>query len=129
VTEMTEAQATAIRYLNEAAPYPGHDEDVTADKLVRHLTVLLIRLDARVMRNGRISPDAVGAATATWATVRLLRAAIENDPAGADGLARDICDAWGDGSSVPEFAWEWADGYGLDADRLVEAARVAARVG
>lgn len=120
MTEMN--QAAASRYLNEAAPYPSPDEEVTADALVRHLAVLLIRLDAQVVHNGHASPDAVGAVTATWATVRLLRAAIEHDPAVADDLAREICAAWGDGSSVPEFAWEWADGYGLDAARLFEAA-------
>jgi hypothetical protein len=122
-------QTDGISYLRQVAPYPTSEEDVTAEGLVKHLLTQVFLQDARVQERltaGEPILPVAAVVPGLWATARLLRAAIDTDSATADALARDIWDAWTDGGALTEWAWHWADSYGLDADRLVAAARTAA---
>jgi hypothetical protein len=120
--------------VEELAPYPRREEDVTADGLARHLTTqcqwLLGRMDDGLHevsrttdRDRRADKHVVWSFTAQsfvamWAVVHLLR---ELSPAEGDRLARSIWRAWNDGAHLEETVWEWLTEWGIDPARLRDA--------
>jgi hypothetical protein len=117
--------------IDELAPYPKREEEVTAEGLARHLAAqcqwLLLRMDEALHevsrttdRDRRDDKHAVWSFTmqsfvAKWAVVYLLR---ELPSTEGDRLAREIWCAWNDGAHLGETVWEWLTEWGIDPDRL-----------
>lgn len=115
-------------YIDDVAPYPKREEDVTAVALARHLACQVQADIARSLghyyqgsgdRQGAHDFGLlVGRLTGRWGCLRLLRALIEHAPDHADEVAKQLWCDWNDGSSPPEFTWEWLTEYGIDPERV-----------
>jgi hypothetical protein len=111
---MTDANTT-----NNLAPYPTSVDDVTADKLARHLAVGAQRDLRATMDASDVTRDAMARLVYGWGVTFLLRELQER--AGvtvADAVAQDLWEAWEDGSSLGEFLWEWLTEYGIDPEAV-----------
>ena len=121
--------------LDEFAPWPETEEDVTAEALAKHLAV---SAQARIgqiddlMQDGseagqRLYMTTIGLFVNEYGTVRALRALIGvfvDAPHHADEVARDLWRDWNDGGSMGERLWHWlSEDYGIDPDEVTEAAR------
>lgn len=134
---------------DEFAPYPRTEDTVTADKLARSMAVAAqvayTLVDATMGdRDAAEGPGGVHADTPLakalgkvarlttsntverYGIVRLLRALIEHAPEHADEVARDLWQAWNDGSTLGEETWEWLAEYGIDADAVTQVATAKA---
>lgn len=117
--------------VDQAAPYPREEKDVTADALARHLAAAAQAAHARAMDPSMDEPTiaATYRMVDLFGLVRLLRALIEHAPAEADAVALDLWGAWEDGSSLAEWLYEWLTEYGIDGEAIraaVEAKTPAA---
>lgn len=100
---------------NNPAPYPTSAEDVTADKLARHLAVQAQRSYLKTMGAAEPNRDAMARFVYEWGLVFLLREVQERAGSHvADTVARGLWEAWEDGSGLGEFLWEWLTEYGID---------------
>jgi hypothetical protein len=107
--------------VRELGAYPLNEEQATADTIAKHLTSGLRyrtrdtwTLIDRDDKDGRaIYMNHAAALVAEWAIVYALREFAKVDQQVADSIARDIWNAWEDGGSVHELAWDWAREYGL----------------
>lgn len=129
------------------APYPTSEDDVTADRLARHMAVAGFTASAQVFPTvyardaaegpGRANKDTAEAKAAQeihhltllntineYAIVHLLRALIEHAPDKADEVAKDLWGAWDDGGAVGEELGEWLTGYGIDPAAITTAVAV-----
>jgi hypothetical protein len=107
--------------LNEFAPYPQREEDVTADSIARNFAVLghanhRRRFEAEDSNDRK---DAVSNVVNMYGFVYLLRefAAVDKDR--ADAAVRDLWSAWDAGDSLGEWLWEWLkNDYGIDPEAV-----------
>lgn len=115
--------------LNEIAPYPRSESEVTAESLGRHLTV-----QAWAHRTHRQS--ATSLADREWATSEVvnlfgiasfLRALQAVAPETADEAAKNLWLAWDDGGAIDEWLHTWLVGFGIDPERVNAAASDAMR--
>lgn len=121
--------------INEFAPYPQSDEDVTADSIARSNAVsafarqaLIDELMNDTSRKGqRIYMSEIGTLVNQYGVVFLLRELAEVDPERADKAAKRLYGDWEDGGSVGEWLWEWLSGYGIDPGEVSRAAEEQAR--
>lgn len=101
--------------------YPKSEEQATSDAIAKHLTRALQyrtretwNLTGRDDADGlRIHAEHAAALVSEWALIYALREFAKVDQQVADSIARDIWNAWEDGSTVHEIAWDWAREYGL----------------
>lgn len=101
------------------APYPTRVEDVTADKLARHLAVEAQRTFRTTMDTADVNRDAMARLVYGWGVVFLLREIQERgDVIVADAVAQDLWEAWQDGSHLGECIWEWLTEYGIGPDAV-----------
>lgn len=101
------------------APYPTRAEDVTADKLAQHIAVAAQRRFRTTMDAADLDRTVMTLFVQEWGVVFLLREIQER--AGthvADALARDLWEAWDDGSHLGECIWEWLTEYGIDPEAV-----------
>jgi hypothetical protein len=111
---MTDADATS-----QLAPWPTSAEDVTADKLARHLAVGAQRTLRTTMDAPDVNRDAMARLVYGWGVTFLLRELQERSGVTiADAVAQDLWEAWEDGSSLGEFLWEWLTEYGIDPEAV-----------
>lgn len=102
------------------APYPSSVEDVTADKFARHLAVAAQHSFRTTINAAGLDRTAMALFVQEWSVVYLLRELQER--AGvmiADAVARDLWEAWEDGSGLGEWLWEWLTEYGIDPEAVV----------
>jgi hypothetical protein len=101
------------------APYPTSVEDVTAEKLARHMTVQAQRNFRATMDAAELDRNAMARLVFEWGVTFLLRELQERAGATvADAVAQDLWEAWEDGSSLGEFLWEWLTEYGIDPEAI-----------
>ncbi|MFI6594913.1 hypothetical protein ACIBHX_01625 [Nonomuraea sp. NPDC050536] len=121
--------------LEEIAPYPKREEDVTAAVMAKHHTAFAL-MHQSMLIDGHIKTDdrdryrtSVSHVVAYYGIAHLLREI--QGRAGreaADAVARDLWLAWEDGGSIGEWLWEWAVGYGIDPEAVRKvAAQLAAQ--
>lgn len=108
----------------------------TADEMIRYCAALGLYQSAQAVDLVGVTrgQGALGAARlrlnaeqmiANYDRIRLLRALVALAPAAADAEASNMWLAAEGGDSYGECLWEWADEYGLEADRICEASRSA----
>jgi hypothetical protein len=107
--------------IDELAPYPKREEDVTAEGLARYYAVLAERRLGRIGLPG----NSVEAETIEvlgyvheFALAGLLRSFVVADEYAADRAARAVWRALDAGEMTGEQLWEWLTGWGIDPDRL-----------
>ncbi|GGN39691.1 hypothetical protein FHR83_006663 [Actinoplanes campanulatus] len=100
---------------SNAAPYPTCADDVTADRLAAALAVSAQRRYVATIDVPELDYTAMNLFVKEWGVIYLLREAQERAGVDfADRLARDLWEAWADGSGLGEFLWEWLTEYGID---------------
>jgi hypothetical protein len=112
--------------IEELAPYPKREEDVTAEGLAKHLAVQAqVRLGYLLWARKAGDPDPVvqslrtQAYCAEYAVIWLLRFLPEvGSVFVADAVAKEIWRAWRGGDVTGEHLWEWLTEWGIDPDRL-----------
>lgn len=110
--------------LNELAPYPRRESEVTAESLARSLLVQAQANRHRMIR-GRAPGDAVAGANRlvdVYGVVKLLKVLQTVAPDAADAVARDLWSDWHDGAAVGEWLHAWLSGAGIDPDAVNAAA-------
>lgn len=125
--------------LNDFAPYPETETEVTAEALARHEAVhafTLMREASRLSNRmftvnaGTPGPSAaeIGqyAETAREAQARflvtlLLRAVAEHAPEAADEVARSVWRSQRGVDDRRDFLWHWLREYGIDVDEVEQA--------
>lgn len=110
--------------LNDIAPYPATEDEVTAESLARHLTVTAWAHRTH-RKNATSSTDrewATSEIVNTFGIVSLLRALQAVAPETADEAAKDLWLAWEDGGSVDEWLHAWLTGFGIAPERVDAAA-------
>lgn len=110
--------------LNDLAPYPRRESEVTAESLVRSLMV-----QAQANRHRMFyDRDANGAVSGgnrlidVYGVVKLLKVLQTVAPDVADEAARDLWSDWHDGAAVGEWLHAWLLGAGIDPERVNAAA-------
>jgi sulfite reductase beta subunit-like hemoprotein len=101
------------------APYPTSAEEVTAEKLARHLAVAAQHSFRTTMDATEPDRAAMTVFVHEWGIVFLLRELQER--AGthvADAVARQLWESWEDGGGLGEFLWEWLTEYGIDPEAV-----------
>lgn len=110
--------------LNDIAPYPQDQDEVTAEKLTRNLAVYA-QANFRWMLDDASDGkrrEAMMQVVNLYGLVKILRAFTERDPEGADEVARELWADWDAGDSLGEWLWEWLTEYGIDPEQVAEAA-------
>jgi hypothetical protein len=105
--------------INILAPYPTRAEDVTAEKVARHVAVAAQLRYRATMDAAELDHVAMTLFVQEWGVVYLLREIEER--AGthvADSLARELWEAWDDGSGLGEWLWEWLTEWGIDPEAV-----------
>lgn len=116
--------------LDEFAPYPQTEDEVTAETLARSLTVQAQVNVHRMLTS--VTGDGIAASANrvvdVFSTVKLLRAlqAVAPDNV-ADQVARELWADLHDGTAVHERLGEWLTGYGIDPEAVNRAADDAMR--
>ncbi|TDD97593.1 hypothetical protein [Actinomadura rubrisoli] len=110
--------------LNDLAPWPATEADVTAESLARYLAV---RAQAhQTHRKTASSPEgrewATSATVDMFGLVKLLRILQEVAPETADEAAKGLWSDWQDGAPVDEWLWSWLTEYGIDPEAVNRAA-------
>lgn len=101
------------------APYPTSAEDVTAERLAAHLAVSAQRRYLATINAAEFDRTTMNLFVKEWGVIYLLREAEERaGMAFADRLARDLWEAWNDGSGLGEFLYEWLTEYGIDPEQV-----------
>lgn len=121
-------------YINNVAPWPAHEHDVTATDLARHLACTIHSDLTGIAGHYYLAGpwgDRQGArdfallssrVAGHYGTLLLLRALIEAAPGRADEVATQLWHDWASAESVIEWIHEWLAGYGIDPGRVaVEA--------
>ncbi|WP_329521198.1 hypothetical protein [Spirillospora sp. NBC_01491] len=112
--------------LNELAPYPRTEAEVTADALVRNLAVWAYANRSR--RRAATTAAERDAATAEivnlYGIVKVLRALQTLAPDAADEVARGVWRDWEDGAAVDEWLSLWLAGYGIEPSAVDDAAKI-----
>ncbi|TYK45195.1 hypothetical protein [Actinomadura decatromicini] len=110
--------------LNDIAPYPRRESEVTAESLARSLMVQA-QANRHRMVHGRDADDAVAGGNRlvdVYGLVKLLKVLQTVAPDAADQVARDLWRDWHDGAAV----WEWLDSWlraaGIAPERVDAAA-------
>ena len=106
--------------LNDFAPYPTREQDVTATSLARNLTVVA-QLNWQRMLDTEKSDDTRAATNLMvnlFGIVKVLKALQSVAPATADEVARDLWSDWEDGGAVGEWLHAWLRGFGIDPERV-----------
>lgn len=118
--------------LNDLAPLPSSEDEVTAENLLKHLTV---RASASENETHTLAHKALGAdaspedvrrytesfalLSARFGVVFLLRQIQQqSSPGWADEVARHLWSLWQDGGSIPEFLWDWLAESGIDPEQI-----------
>lgn len=109
--------------LDEIAPYPTSEEEVTAEAMIKHwlafaqmhqhrLHHILATDDPRWM-------ESIGHITSYYGMARLLRELVKHAGVDvADAAARELWLDWEAGDSVGEWTWEWLVEYGIDPEAV-----------
>lgn len=123
--------------IERLAPYPKSPEDATAENVYRYLLVRTqITCLRRVLpftepggpRDSHEHMAAIAQFVAEWSTLHLLRSLLglkytdgTDMPDTADGVVRDMWEAWDDGSDMAPALYEWLEQAGIDP-KEIEAA-------
>lgn len=123
--------------LDELAPWPRSEDEVTAESLARHLTVQAQkhRLQAKAAARQiecrecatAVSSKAGSDLTDVYGLVKALKALQAVAPATADEVARDLWADWHDGGALGEWLHAWLVGFGIDPARVDAVAGEMAR--
>jgi hypothetical protein len=121
--------------INEFAPYPQREEDVTADSIARSTAVSAFArqqlideyMHDNTARGKRLYMTEIGTLVNQYGVAYLLRELAEVDPERADKAAKRLHGDWEDGGSVAEWLWHWLSEYGIDPEQVNRAAVVQAR--
>ena len=121
--------------LNDIAPLPKTEEDVTAERIARHLTAQAFLTGDSTFKAGReaLAPgaepeklrayvNAITRLTDQFSTVFLLRALSEHAPDKVEEVALRLWECWQDGGVMPELLYDWLEAYGVDPDEFEKAA-------
>lgn len=125
--------------LDDFAPFPKTEEEVTAEGLARHLTAEAFLTGASTYGLGlaalqpgatpeqvRAYADAMARLTDQFSVVYLLRALGQYAPDKVEELARRLWETWRDGGVMPELLYDWLESYGIDPEQVEVAAKQAA---
>lgn len=124
---MTDKQPTTV---DDIAPYPRTEQDVTAEVLVRRAAVEAVFRHQRAQRHClqaaatgtkadlQMSNESVAALFAELGNVLLLRALVEHAPEQADAVAREFWHVLADGSDIDAWLGEWLTEYGVDPEAV-----------
>lgn len=110
--------------LNDIAPYPRRESEVTAESLARSLMVQA-QANRHRMIHDRTADGAVSGGNRlvdVYGVVKLLKALQTVAPAVADEVARDLWSDWEDGATVTEWLHAWLTSAGIDPERVNAAA-------
>ena len=113
--------------LDEIAPYPEREEDVTAEAMAKHYTAFAQmhhRRIALILHSDNSEwIKSIGFVTAHYGIVYLLRELEERAGAKqADEVAKRLWADWEDGSGLGERLWEWLTEYGVDPEAVNKVA-------
>jgi hypothetical protein len=121
--------------INEFAPYPKREEDVTADSVARSLTVSAFARQQLIdeymqddtPRGRRLYMSEIGTFVNQFAVAFLIRELAEVNKERADKAAKRLWDDWEDGQSAAEWLWQWLGEYGIDPEQVNRVAATQAR--
>lgn len=115
--------------LNEIAPYPRSESEVTAESLVRSLMVQAQANRHRMFYDRDANGAVPGGARLidVYGVVKLMKVLQTVAPDVADEVARDLWSDWHDGAAVGEWLHAWLLGAGIDPERVNAAASDAMR--
>lgn len=112
-------------FLKDLAPYPTSAGEASAEALAKNLACYA-HINFRQMLDLDATNDqqrqSMGQLVNLYGVVSTLRAFHEAAPDAADKAAADLWTAWDAGDSLGEWLWEWLSGWGIDPDRVIEAA-------
>lgn len=107
--------------LEEIAPYPQNEDEVTAENLAKNLGVYA-QLNHRRLLDLETSKDdqheAVIQVVNLYGLVKLLRAFTASNPEAADAAARELWADWDAGDSLGEWLWEWLSEWRIDPELI-----------
>lgn len=110
--------------LNDLAPYPRRESEVTAESLARSLMVQAQANRHRMMYD-RTPDGAVSGGNRlidVYGVVKLLKVLQTVAPDVADEVARDLWSDWEDGATVAEWLHAWLTSAGIDPEQVNAAA-------
>lgn len=115
--------------LNEIAPYPRSESEVTAESLARSLMVQAQANWHRMLTAATTaeSREATNRLVDVYGQVALLKALQAVAPETADEAARDLWADWEDGGAIGERLHGWLTAAGIDPERVNAAAVDAMR--
>jgi hypothetical protein len=121
--------------INEFAPYPQREEDVTADSIARSTAVSAFArqqlideyMQDNTPKGRRLYMTEIGTLVNEYGGAFLLRELAEADPERADKAAKRLYGDWEDGQAVAEWLWHRVSEYGIDPEQVNRAASVQAR--
>lgn len=114
--------------LDDLAPWPATEDQVTAAAVLRHLTVAasVHEHDTHTLARNALTPGAAAEDVAAYVdAVRQLKARFglvfllrqiqqQSSQTWADDVARHLWSLWQDGGCIPEFLWDWLAEHGID---------------
>jgi hypothetical protein len=111
--------------IEELAPYPKREEDVTAEGLARYLAVQAqVRLGYMLWARRMGDPDPAvqvlrtQAYCAEYGLASLLRFYAADHPTNAKRAAQQIWRAWNAGDMTGEHLHRWLTEWGIDPDQI-----------
>lgn len=115
--------------LNDIAPWPRSEDEVTAESLTRFLVVQAWahRTHRRTATSDIDREWATSEIVNSFGIAWLLRALQSVAPGTADEAAKDLWSAWSDGGAVDEWLHAWLTGFGIDPARVDAVAGELAR--
>jgi hypothetical protein len=110
--------------LNDLAPYPRRESEVTAESLTRSLMVQAQANWHRTLNAGPAAENhpATNRLIDVFGIVKLLKALQAIAPDTADEVARDLWSDWRDGAAMGEWLHAWLVDAGIAPERVDAAA-------
>lgn len=117
--------------LDDLGPWPTNSEDATAEAVGKAIAVRAYARMARIHAPDRDlfkeDPDQyraeINVLVNEYGVVWLLKVLTEFHRDVADDAARELWAEWEAGDSLGEWLWEWLDGWGIDAEQIIQIER------